>query len=139
MLPLLLKSASSALTKKKADKPVPLKKLVDKESQDSVESSSPAPSQKLLPTSNIVSFIPKNLESVEGAPENTSKNETTRAKLIRLRKKVVKIENLLGRRSKFTNSQRQKNQDEQELDEVYLHSTNCKFLQKIDLRSRQVG
>jgi hypothetical protein len=30
------------------------------------------------------------------------------------------------------------NQDEEELDEVYLHSKNCKFLQKIDLRSRQV-
>ena len=29
-------------------------------------------------------------------------------------------------------------QDEEELDEAYLHSKNCQFLQKIDLRSRQV-
>ena len=29
-------------------------------------------------------------------------------------------------------------QDEEKLDAVYLHSTNCKNIQKIDLRSRQV-
>ena len=113
MLPLLLKAGSSMLSKKKADKPVPLNKLVEKESQDAVES--PSPSQKLLPTSNIVSFIPKDLEPGESVPKGKSKNETTRAKLIRLRKKVVKIERLLGRRSRFVNSRRQKNQDEQEL------------------------
>ena len=67
MLPLLLKAGSSMLSKKKADKPVPLNKLVEKESQDAVES--PSPSQKLLPTSNIVSFIPEDLKPGESVPE----------------------------------------------------------------------